>query len=87
MGHRIIRVRGIDLDGIGQGAHSDLTLLKVMDQVQRVPDGAAQPVEGVDDDDISRAGLLKGLLESGAVGGGSGFLVDVDVFGRDTFFA
>lgn len=50
-----------------------------MDQVESVPDGAAQPVEGVDDDDITRAGLLKGLLESGAIGGGSGFLVDVDV--------
>ncbi|AKK01947.1 hypothetical protein CEPID_00265 [Corynebacterium epidermidicanis] len=76
-------IRGIDLDGIIQGAHPDLTLLKVMDQVECVTDGAAQPVEGVDDDDISRAGLL----ESGPIRGGSGFLVDVDVFIRNTFFA
>ena len=58
-----------------------------MDQVESVTDGAAQPVEGVDDDDISRAGLLQGLLESGPIRGGSGFLVDVDVFVRNTFFA
>lgn len=79
-------IRGIDLDGISQGAHPDLMLLKVMDQVECVTDGAAQPVEGVDDDGISRAGLLKGLLESGPIRGESGFLVDVDVFIRNIFF-
>src|SRR5699024_6419760 len=42
--------------------------------------------EGVNDDDITRAGLLQGLLESGPIGGGSGFLIDVDVFVRNTFF-
>lgn len=66
--------------------HPDLTLLKIMDQVESVPDGAAQPVEGVNDDDITRAGLLEGLLKSGPISGGSGFLVDVDVFIRNTFF-
>lgn len=75
-------IRGIDLDGISQGAHPYPTLLKVMDQVESVADGAAQPVEGVDDNDISRAGLL----ESGPIRGGSGFLVGVDVFIRNIFF-
>ena len=75
-------IRGIDLDGISQGAHPDLMLLKLMDQVESVTDGATQPVEGVDDDGISRAGLL----ESEPIRGESGFLVDVDVFIRNTFF-
>lgn len=73
-------IRGIDLDGISQGAHPDLTLLKVMDQIESVTDGATQPVEGVDDDGIS----LAGLLESEPIRGESGFLVDVDVFIRNT---
>ena len=87
LGDRIIRVGGINLDGIGQGKHSDLTLLEIMNEVERVAHGAPQPVEGVDDDDITRASLIECFLEFGAVGGGSGFLVGIDVFVGDTFLA
>jgi hypothetical protein len=41
----------------------------------------------VDDNDIAFTGLIQCLVQSGAVGGGSGFLINVNVFAGNTFLA
>src|SRR5699024_9898126 len=45
------------------------------------------PVERVDDNDIAFTGLIQCLVQSGAVGGGSGFLINVNAFAGNTFLA
>jgi len=42
------------LIGVGEIAHPHPALGQLMDQVQHVPHGAAQPVQGVDHDHIAR---------------------------------
>ena len=56
-----------------------------MDQIQGVPDGAAQSVQGVHHDHVPLAGLVQGFMESWAVCGEPGFFVHVDMFGEATF--
>ena len=70
-------------DRIGEVPHAHATFGQVVDEVQGVPGGAAQPIQGVHDDHVAIAGLVQGLVESGPVGGGSGFLIHVDSFGGD----
>lgn len=74
-------------DRIGEVPHAHATFGQVVDEVQGVPDGAAQPIQGAHDDHVAIAGLVQGLVESGPVGGGSGFLIHVDSFGGDALAA
>ena len=50
-------------------------LVQVVDQVQRVADGAAEPVESMHHDDIALAGVSQQYLQPGPLGGGPGLLV------------
>jgi hypothetical protein len=79
LAHRVVRVRRVDTDRVREIAEADAALVQVVDQVQGVADGAAESVEGVHHDDIAAAGVAEQGLQSGAVGGGPGLLVHVDV--------
>ncbi len=83
LGHRIGRVAGVDPDRVSQVADPDAALGKLVDQVQRVPHGAAQAVQGVHHDHVTGAGVVKQGREPGPVGGGAGLLVQIDPLCRD----
>lgn len=85
--HVVVGVGRVYSDRIGEVPHAHATFGQVVDEVQGVPDGAAQPIQGVHDDHVAIAGLVQGLVESGPVGGGSGFLIHVDSFGGDALAA
>ncbi len=82
-GHRVRRVRRIDPDRIGEVTHSHAALCELVDQVESVADGAAEPVQGVHHDHIAVAGVGQRRLQPGPVGRGTGLLVQVDPLRRD----
>jgi hypothetical protein len=85
--HGIIRIGGINADRVGQIPDSDAAACQVVDEVQGVPEGAAQPVQGVHHNHVPLAGLVEGFTKSGTVCGGPGFFVQIDVPGGDAFAA
>lgn len=58
LGHRVLGVGGVDPDGVGQVPHADAAVGEVVDEVQGVPHGAAQSVQGVHDDHVPLARLV-----------------------------
>jgi len=81
--HRIGRVGRVDLDRIGQVAHPDAALGQLMDQVQRVTHGAAQPVQGVDHDYIASLGEPQHRPQPRPVHRRPGLLIQVDTLPGD----
>src|SRR5450759_1478596 len=53
LGHRVVRVRGVDPDRVGQVPHPDPALGEFVDEVEGVPHGAAEPVQGVHHDRVN----------------------------------
>jgi hypothetical protein len=51
LGHRVGRVRRVGLYRVGGVADPDAAFGEIVDQVEGVSDGPAQPVEGVHDQD------------------------------------
>ena len=80
-------VRGVDADRVGQVAHPDPARGQVVDQVQGVAHGAAEPVQGVHHDHVPVAGVAEQGAQPGPVGGGSGLLVHEGPLGRDPHLA
>jgi hypothetical protein len=76
--HRVGRVGRVDLDRIGQVTHPHLTLGQLMDQVQRVPHGAAQPVQGVYHDLIASPGEPQHRPQPRPVHRRPGLVVQID---------
>ncbi len=70
--------------GSAQVPYPDPAFAQVVDQVQGVAHIPAEPVEGVDDDDVAVAGVLEQCGQPGAVGGGPGLAIDVNPVRRDT---
>jgi len=70
--------------GSARFAHPDSSLGELVDEVEGVADGAAEPVQGVHDDHVAVAGVGQRRLEPGAVGGGTGLLIQVDPLRRDS---
>jgi hypothetical protein len=81
--HRILRIRGVDPDRVGEVAHPDPARGQVVDQVQRVAHGAPEPVEGVHHDHVLGAGVTEQRPQARPVGGRAGLLVHEDPLGRD----
>lgn len=52
--HGILRIGGINPDRVSQVPDSDAAACQVVDEVQSVPDGTAQPVQGVHHEDVPR---------------------------------
>jgi len=57
LGHRVVGVAGVDLDRVCEVADPDSALSEVVDHVERVADGPAEAIEGVDDDHVALAGV------------------------------
>lgn len=85
LGHRVVGVAGVDLDGVGEVADSDAAFGELVDQVEGVADGAAESVQGVHDDDVPGAGVAERRLQPGPRGGRSraGLLVEVSAISWD----
>ena len=54
-----------------------------MDQVQRVPDGSTEPIEGVEDDRVAFAHVTKHRPEAWPLRGGPRALIETDPLARD----
>src|SRR5699024_9646485 len=54
-----------------------------MDQIQSIAHRSPKPIESVDDDDVTVAGVFHDCTQSGAVDRGPRLLVHIDPFGRD----
>jgi hypothetical protein len=57
LGHRVVGVAGVDLDRVCEVPDPDAALSEVVDHVERIADGAAEAIEGVDDDHVALAGV------------------------------
>ena len=55
-----------------------------MDQIQSIAHRSPKPIESVDDDDVTVAGIFHDCTQPGAVDRGPGLFVHIDPFGRDS---
>ena len=79
--HRIIRAGGIDADRIGKVSHADAAFAQVVNQVENLAYGPAEPIQGVDDDHVAVASIAQQGLQPGPVNRRTGLFVGVDVSG------
>jgi len=82
LGHRVGRVRGVDLDRVGEVTNPDSPLGELVDEVEGVADGATEPVQGVHHDHVAVAGVRQCRPQPGPVRRGTGLLVQVDPLRR-----
>jgi len=78
VGHRVAVVGGVDPDRVGEVAHPDAAPGQLMNEVEGVPDGPPQPVQGVHDDHVTVAGVRQRRVEPRPVSRRAGLLVQVD---------
>jgi len=81
--HRVRRVGRVDPDRVGEVAHPDAALGQLVNEVEGVPNGPAQPVQGVHHDHITVPGVRQCRFEPGPVGRCARLLVQVDPLRRD----
>jgi hypothetical protein len=80
-------VGGVDRQRVRKGSHPDVLVRQVVDEVEDLAQVAAEPVEGVHDDGVARAGVAQQRGQAVAVDGGAGLAVDVDVLVGDAGLA
>lgn len=68
---------GVDWQRVGQSLHSDTSSAQVVDQVQRLAQVPAEPVERVHDDGVALAGIVEQRRETITLRGGAALLVDI----------